>query len=90
MRQRFKMGDRVRYVENPYHSEIGEIRGHKQKISAKKEKWSYLVWGIGFESNQWIPDKLLQSAQPCPNCKELGWDWVSGCDKCGRSPEDLQ
>ena len=33
--------------------------------------------------------ELESKSQVCPNCKITGWDKITGCGKCGLSPEDL-
>ena len=50
--------------------------------------YAYKVNGEGFHPSHWFTQAVLESAQPCPNCGVVGWDWVSGCNECGLSPED--
>ena len=51
-----------------------------------KESWLYRL--SGDRSYRFYQD-CLESATECRNCATIGWDWVTGCDKCGLCPEDL-
>lgn len=33
-------------------------------------------------------ENTLESRIICPNCIEIGWDWITGCDRCGLTPQD--
>lgn len=51
-----------------------------------KEDWLYKL----SDGRSWrFSEECLESATECPNCGAVGWDWVTGCGKCGLSPEDF-
>jgi len=93
-KQKFQIGDRVQHKKNlrlgrvsgEKHTSVVEIVEGKERSS---ERWTYEIEGEGFQPGRWVGEKALISIQPCPNCKEVGWDWISGCGKCGLSPEDV-
>ena len=33
-------------------------------------------------------EPTLESRTTCPNCIEIGWDWIVGCIHCGLTPQD--
>jgi hypothetical protein len=93
LRQAHRVGDRVRSLLNNSEGAIVDAkyssgREHPYFGQIARSGFLYKVVGEGIDPSPWYSQGSLKSIQPCPNCETIGWDWISGCDKCGLSPED--